>query len=777
MKAPTLPTPPAIEEARQRHAELQRQVALWDEAYHRHDAPLVSDAVYDQARRDLVALEQAHPTLRQAGGVAQKVGAAPSEGFGTISHRVPMLSLDNVFNADEFARFLNRAADFLKMPREGAMALPLVAEPKIDGLSISLTYEKGVFTKGATRGNGAEGEDVTANLRAAGIVPPHLLTGPGEVPPELIEIRGEVFMRKHDFIALNQQRAERGEGLFANPRNAAAGSLRQLDPAVTANRPLALYAYAMGYSSAPVAGTHSEWLATLKRWGFAVNPHSKKLASAHEVPSFVTGLESVRSSLDHDIDGIVFKIDSVALQERLGFAGRAPRWATAWKFPAEKALTKLQSITVQVGRTGALTPVAELQPVNVGGVLVGRATLHNESEARRLGVRPGDLVQVQRAGDVIPQVLGVAQRNLADHTTLKPGLKRRVLHIPTASQLARVRPGARARWLQRRAGHRGAGLVAPRLARRLGRGSQQAAALMAGGLAVPYRLPDTCPACGTVVERLVGEAVVRCPAGLSCPAQRLERLRHFVSRQGLDIDGMGARTLEQFWRLGLVAGPADIFRLASHKTKLESLEGWGEQSVANLLGAIDKARKPTLARFIYALGIRRVGSRTAMLLARHYGTAQAWMQAMENAQEPGTAMENLTEINGIGPATANDLANYFSDERNRATLTALASELDIQPDDSTVPTTLALPLSGEVIVFTGTLTTLSRQEAKAMAERLGASVTDAVSRKTTLLVAGAKPGSKATKAQQLGVKVLDEQGWRSLANLPAAPELPVPDGP
>jgi DNA ligase (NAD+) len=672
-------------------ARLAEAIARADRAYYERAAPEISDAEYDMLRRRNEAIEARFPALVRPDSPSRRIGAPPAAGFAKLRHGVPMLSLGNVFSAEEFAEFCARARRFLGLKDT---RLRLVAEPKIDGLSINLVYEHGEFVRGATRGDGFEGEDVTANLRTLSSVPPRLH---GKAPAR-IEIRGEVFMTKVDFLALNAAQEAAGERLFANPRNAAAGSLRQLDPAITARRPLSLFAYAMGESSEPVARTHWDYLERLKKWGFSVNPLSRLLTDESEAAAFQTEMAAQRASLPYDIDGVVYKIDDLALQERLGYAGREPRWAVAWKFPAEQATTRLLDIVIQVGRTGALTPVAHLQPVNVGGVLVTRATLHNEDEIARKDVRIGDTVIVQRAGDVIPQIIGVV-------TADRP-------------------PGAK-----------------------------------------PFAFPDHCPVCGSRAVRPPGEVVRRCTGGLTCPAQAEERLIHFVSRPAFDIEGLGEKTVHEFMQAGLLRGPADIFRLPAREAEIAAREGWGETSARNLSRAIEARRRIPLARFIYALGIRRIGEANARLLARHYGSFRNWRAQMERAVQIGSeARSDLASIVGIGPAIAEELVAFFAEARNLATLDELASFVTIE-DAAPEPGNNNGRLAGKVVVFTGTLATMTRPEAKALAERLGAKVTDSVSRRTDLVVAGEEPGSKVRKAAELGIRVLTEQEWRELAGL------------
>ncbi|GBR70601.1 NAD-dependent DNA ligase LigA [Gluconobacter kanchanaburiensis] len=682
----TTPPPAAAE----RHAALEADLARWDEAYHGRDEPEVSDAVYDAARRELVALEDTYPALRIEGGAGDRVGAAPDSAFGKYRHLVPMLSLDNVFDPEGFDGFVARVGRFLGLDDEAIQALRFVAEPKIDGLSISLTYEHGRFVRGTTRGDGLEGEDVTANLLTLNDIPRELH---GDVP-ERIEIRGEVFLSKSSFLTLNEQQIARGAKPFANPRNAAAGSLRQLDVDITRSRPLSMFAYAQGHTSSSVAQTHWDYLEKLREWGFRVNPLSRMIAHARDIPTYVETLARERSGLDYDIDGIVFKLDDIVLQERLGFIGRAPRWAVAWKFPAEQAITRLREIEIQVGRTGALTPVAHLEPVNVGGVIVSRATLHNEDEIARKDVRVGDLVRLQRAGDVIPQILG-----------------------PVPDDCPRSEP---------------------------------------------FVYPDHCPVCGSLAERVHGEAVRRCTGGLTCEAQVVERLIHMVSRTAFDIDGLGERSIREFHEAGYIRAPGDIFRLRDHEEALVQRDGWGRLSVDNLLRAIDERRTIPLSRLIFGLGIRRIGERNAQLLARHYQNFENWREAMLAARPGSEERASLGAIMGMGDAIADELSAFFAESHNVETLDDLASQLseiiaEQAPSDG--------HLSGKVIVFTGTLTTMSRPEAKAIAERLGAQVTDSVSKKTSLVVLGEKAGSKAKKAADLGIETLDENEWRVLAGL------------
>jgi DNA ligase (NAD+) len=686
------PVPDLTEsEAAAELAALAAAIAANDRAYHEQDAPTITDAEYDALRLRNAAIEARFPALVRADSPSTSIGAAPASGFAKRPHRVPMLSLDNAFAPEDFVEFDARVRRFLGLPADAP--LPIVAEPKIDGLSINLTYEDGHLAFGATRGDGAVGEDVTANLRTIASVP-QTLKGPA---PALIEIRGEVFMTKADFLALNKAQEDAGHRLFANPRNAAAGSLRQLDPSITAARPLSLFAYAMGDASERPAETHWDYLQRLRDWGFAVNELSKLLDTKADAEAFQQQIGVERAGLPYDIDGVVYKVDDLGLQRRLGFVGRAPRWAIAWKFPAEQAVTVLQGIRIQVGRTGALTPVADLLPVNVGGVLVEHATLHNEDEIKRRDVRIGDTVSLQRAGDVIPQVLGVLlDRRPAD--------------------------------------------------------------------AVPYVFPDHCPVCGSLAVRVGEEVVRRCTGGLICAAQRVERLIHFVSRPAFDIDGLGEKTIREFYDEGWLHSPADLFLLPDREEEIARREGWGAVSARNLVRAIRARQTIPLARFIYALGIRRIGERNAQLLARHYGSFAEFQRQMIAATEIGSdARLALGSILGIGPSIAEELADFFAEDHNRAIVDRLVPFLTIE--DATPAAGADGELAGKTIVFTGTLERMTRPEAKARAEALGAKVTDSVSKKTDFVVLGAEAGSKAKRAAELGVRTLTEAEWVELAGL------------
>ncbi|MCB1537703.1 MAG: NAD-dependent DNA ligase LigA [Rhodospirillales bacterium] len=682
-------------EAQARHAALAAALARHDALYYQKDAPEITDAEYDALRREIEAIEAAHPELAGPQSPTRRVGARPAGGFGKVRHLVPMLSLGNVFSAEELDEFFARVRNFLNLP-EGA-CVAFLGEQKIDGLSLSLRYEGRKLVQAATRGDGEEGEDVTANVRTL---------SDSEIPqslpkdaPDSIDIRGEVYMTKAAFAALNTAQAQAGRPLFANPRNAAAGSLRQLDSGITAGRTLGFFAYALGASAMPVAGSQAGIRAALLRWGFRVPEPSIVADTAAGLMAYYERIAALRADLPYDIDGVVYKVDDLALQARLGFVARAPRWAVAHKFPAEKAVTRVNAITVQVGRTGVLTPVAELEPVNVGGVLVSRATLHNEDEIARKDIRVGDSVTIQRAGDVIPQVLGY----LPDRR-------------PADSQA--------------------------------------------------FEFPHVCPACGSQAIREEGEVARRCTGGLICPAQAVERLRHFVSRGALDIEGMGEKIIQELWTEGLVRSPADIFRLEARDkdslTPLRAREGWGEVSARNLFAAIAARRHIPLDRFVYALGIHQVGEATSKKLAKNYHDIAALAAAMRAAQdESGEAYARLVEIDDIGPSVADDLIGFFTEAHNIALLDDLLAQVAVE--DFVAPDTSGSKVAGKTVVFTGTLETMSRDEAKAQAERLGAKVSGSVSSRTDYVVAGADAGSKLKKAKDLGVAVLSEAEWRELA--------------
>lgn len=678
-----------VEQAARELRALAQEIAEHDRAYHGRDAPTISDAEYDALRRRNTEIEDRFPHLARRDSPSGRVGAGPAEGFAKVSHALPMLSLDNAFDSEDVREFLARVRRFLGLSPE--TTVEIVAEPKIDGLSVSLRYEEGEFVQGATRGDGATGENITQNLKTLSELPKTI--GDGDIPG-VLEVRGEVYMTRDDFAALNRSQAEQGLKVFANPRNAAAGSLRQLDPSITARRPLRMFVYSWGELSEPVAETHWEFLDRIGGWGFPTNPLSRRLTEVDEILEFHGDCEARRATLPYDIDGMVYKVNRVDWQRRLGMVSRAPRWAVAHKFSAEKAQTLLREIKVQVGRTGALTPVANLEPVTVGGVVVSRATLHNEDEIVRKDVREGDTVILQRAGDVIPQILAVVPE------------KR-----PPDSK--------------------------------------------------PFVFPDHCPECGSVASREAGEVARRCTGGLICPAQVVERLKHFVSRDAFDIEGLGGKHIEAFWRDGLVHGPADIFRLPAKAADIAQREGWGETSAGNLVTAIQERQTIPLERFIYALGIRQVGQATARTLARHYGSLVGWRGAMMEALDAETdAYRDLVNIDGIGPSVAADMTSFFSESHNREALDDLQSFLTVE--DAVQPEDGGSPISGKTLVFTGSLEEMTRGEAKARAEALGAKVAGSVSRKTDLVVVGADAGSKARKAQELGVQTLTEAEWLDL---------------
>lgn len=681
-----------LSEARNQARSLREQLTRWDLAYHQADAPEVDDATYDAARRRLLAIEARFPDLA-ANSPSAAIGAPAADGFGKIRHGVPMLSLDNAFDDEDVREFEGRVRRFLALGPDQPIAF--VAEPKIDGLSISLTYENGVFVRAATRGDGTEGEDVTANIRT--------LIAKGKIPerfdnaPAMIEIRGEIYMTKADFFALNQRQEEAGDKPFANPRNAAAGSLRQLDADITAARPLSLFAYAMGEVSAPIWTSHWDFLQALRAWGFPVNDRIRQAQGAEDLLAAYGEIAAARAGLDYDIDGIVYKVDSFDWQQRLGFVSRSPRGAIAHKFPAEQAITVLERIEIQVGRTGALTPVAHLTPVNVGGVMVSRASLHNEDEIKRKDVREGDWVIIQRAGDVIPQVVGVVED--------KP---------------------------------RGAN---------------------------PFLFPELCPVCGAHAIRSGDEVIRRCSGGLSCKAQVKERLRHFVSRNAFDIEGLGDENIDFLCENDWIKTPADIFRLEARNQaglqRLQNFKGWGEKKVSKMFAAIASRRAIALERFIFALGIRQVGEATAKRLARHYGSFAQWRQTMLIAVErENDAYHDLISIEDIGPAVAGDILAFFAEEHNVTALDDLAAQLNIAEAVRIEAGNSAV--AGKAVVFTGELETMSRAEAKARAEMRGAKVVGSVSKKTDYVVAGANAGSKRAAAEKLGLTVLSEQEWLDL---------------
>jgi DNA ligase (NAD+) len=690
-----------LEEASTDYQALTAALLEAERQYFQDDAPTLTDAEYDVLRLRYVAIEARFPQLKTADSLSDKVGTAPSEKFAKVRHRVPMLSLANVFSEEEVTEFVTRIRRFLGLGDSDPVII--TAEPKIDGLSCSLRYEGGRLVVAATRGDGAEGEDVTANVRTIGDVPNTLH---GSVP-ERFEVRGEVYMSHADFNAMNERQAQAGKPLFANPRNAAAGSLRQLDASITASRPLRFFAYAWGEASALPGDTQFDVVQAFAKWGFTVNPLMVRCATVEELLARYRLIEAQRSSLGYDIDGVVYKVDRLDLQQRLGFVSRSPRWATAHKFPAQKATTLLRDIEVQVGRTGALTPVAKLQPVTVGGVVVSNATLHNEEEIARKDLRIGDTVIVQRAGDVIPQILGaVIEKRPED--------------------------------------------------------------------AEPYIFPQTCP-CSlktpTVREDTAsgGEgAVRRCSGEFACPFQKIEHLRHFVSRRAFDIEGLGEKQIAFFFEdTDLpVREPSEIFTLAARDRqnlkKLKDREGFGETSSRNLFAAIEARREVSLERFLYALGIRHVGETTGRQLARAYGSWSAFDQAARRiAAKDEEAAAEMDAIDQIGETVVEAVGAYFGEEHNLAILERLTAEVQIT--DAERPQAES-SVAGKTVVFTGALERMSRDEAKAMADRLGAKVSGSVSKRTDLVVAGPGAGSKLADAQKHGVKVINEDEWFELVN-------------
>lgn len=689
-------------EAREELARLAQAISAANTAYHTLDAPQISDADYDALKLRNAAIEARFPALKRADSPTDQVGGALAEGFGKVAHRLRMLSLENAFAAEDITDFDDRLRKFL-----GHLgALDYTAEPKIDGLSLSLRYESGVLVQAATRGDGEVGENVTENARTIADIP-HRLTG----APTVLEVRGEVYMAHADFAALNARQSASGDKTFANPRNAAAGSLRQLDARITAARPLRFFAYSWGELSAPLAATQFEAIQRLKALGFQTNPLTILCSGPKEMLAHYLGIEAQRATLGYDIDGVVYKVNDLALQARLGFRSSTPRWAIAHKFPAELAWTELLGIDIQVGRTGALSPVARLRPVTVGGVVVSNATLHNEDyiagrdsrgQPIRGGkdIRVGDWVQVYRAGDVIPKLADV--------------------------DLSRRKDGAQ-----------------------------------------PYVFPDRCPECGSPAHREEGDSVRRCTGGLICPAQAVERLKHFVSRGAFDIEGLGAKQVEMFFNDPTlpVRTPADIFTLAARDAanplqKLKNREGFGDISAAKLFAAIEARRTIPLDRLIFSLGFRHVGEVAASLLARHYSTWDAFEAALANASPGSPDWAELTSINGVGEVMAQSLVDAFQNQGERQAIDALVAQLTVQPVQARG--TVDSPVAGLTVVFTGTLEKMTRAEAKARAEALGAKVAGSVSARTDLLVAGPGAGSKARDAERLGVRMIDEDAWLQL---------------
>lgn len=666
---------------------LAKQIAYHDRLYHAEDTPEITDPEYDALVRRNAALEAAFPNLVRDDSPSRKVGfAIAASPLSKVTHEVRMMSLDNAFNAEEVAEWAARVRRFLALDDSDPVAF--TAEDKIDGLSCSLRYENGKLVVAATRGDGQVGEDVTPNVAHISDIPQQLVT---ETPPEVFEVRGEVYMEKQAFAALNAAQQEAGAKLFANPRNAAAGSLRQKDASVTAKRALRFWAHGWGAASQVPAETQYDMVAVLRQWGFPISPLFTRVDSVEELIAHYETIGRARPDLGYEIDGVVYKVDRLDYQQRLGFVAKAPRWALAHKFPAERAETTLEQIDIQVGRTGKLTPVGRLAPVLVGGVTVTNVTLHNRDEIERLGVRPGDRIVIQRAGDVIPQVVENLTRDAARE---------------------------------------------------------------------PFVFPDHCPECGSEAVAEEGEVDVRCTGGLICPAQRTERLKHFVSRGALDIDGLGEKTIDQFFALGWLESPADIFRLKERREDILALEGWKEKSVDNLLASIEARREPDAARLLFGLGIRHVGAVTARDLMKHFHELPALRTIAQSASEgDADAAASLTSIDGIGTAVVEALGDFFHEDHNREVWEDILSQ--VSPPRYEVETKNSA-VAGKTVVFTGKLETMSRDEAKAQAERLGAKASGSVSAKTDLLVAGPGAGSKLKKAADLGIEVIDEAEWAAI---------------
>ena len=680
------------EEAQAELAFLAERIAELDIAYHRDDAPLLTDAEYDALKHRNADIEALFPDLIRADSPSFRVGSKISDDFKKVTHSVPMLSLGDIFTEEAVYAFVDKIKRFLGLGESDP--LEFVAEPKIDGLSFSAVYKNGVLFSGATRGDGAVGEDITANLKTIKQLPISLNRGISlfDNPiPELIDIRGEVYMSKKDFFELNKIQEEKKQKVFANPRNAAAGSLRQLDSSITANRKLSLFAYACGENSANQFKTHFEYLETLKKWGFPVNPEIRICKTTEEMIDFFKNIGEKRSSLDYDIDGVVYKVNDLELQRRLGFIARSPRWAIAHKFPAEQATTKLLNIRIQVGRTGALTPVADLEPVNVGGVIVKHATLHNKDEIERKDIRIGDTVVIQRAGDVIPQIVRVV----------------------TEKREAESKP---------------------------------------------YEFPTVCPICGSVAKKEGDDAVIYCTGELVCPAQQIEALKHFVSKDALDIEGLGGRNIEMLFDLGWVKNALDLFSLEeNYALLLMTRDGWGTKSAENLFSAIkEKQKGVALERFIYALGIRETGVATARLLAKNFVSWNNFYQTMKQ----DNSFEVLTQIEGIGPIMADFIIDFFKEEHNQTLLEKLTQKIVVL--DFVPPQQKITPFTGKTVIFTGTLETMTRAEAKAKALSLGAKVVSSVSAKTNFVIAGESAGSKLSTAQNLGITILSEKEFNQM---------------
>ncbi len=660
----------------QRAQWLRGELERHNRAYYIDDAPIVPDAEYDRLFNELKQLEQTHPELLRADSPTQRVGGAPLSAFGEVTHHIPMLSLDNAFSDEDIVAFDRRCRETLDRER-----IDYAVEPKLDGLAVSLHYENGLFVRGATRGDGTRGEDITHNLRTIHSIPLRLS---GDTAPAVLEVRGEVLMQRGDFERLNERQLQEGGKVFANPRNAAAGSLRQLDARITAQRPLRFFAYMLAeMAGAPEPATHSETLFLLEKWGFVVAPQRDVVSGAEGLLGYYRHIAALRDRLPYDIDGVVYKVDRLSDQQELGFVSRAPRWAIAHKYPAQEEITELLDIEVQVGRTGALTPVARLRPVFVGGVTVTNATLHNEEEIRRKGLLIGDQVIVRRAGDVIPEV------------------------------------------------------VAPIAERR-------------NGGEMPFVMPQTCPVCGSHVVKAEDEVVARCSGGLFCPAQRKQAIWHFGSRKAMDIEGLGDKVVEQMVDHGLVKTAADLYRLEI--PSLAGLERMGEKSAGNLLDAIDKSRNTTLARFVYALGIRNVGESTARDVAVYFGQLDRLIEADEDA---------LRQVPDVGPIVARSIVEFFSEPHNRDVIAQLQAA-GIRWDETAMTVPASDRLAGKVFVLTGSLPTMTRDEAKTLIESHGGKVSGSVSKKTDYVLAGDEAGAKLAKAEALGVAVLDEAALMAL---------------
>ena len=676
------------EEAKKLLQELADKIAQYNHAYYIEDKPLVSDAEYDQLFNTNLRLEQKFPHLILENSPSKKVGAKVENKFAKVTHQVPMLSLSNVFDEEDVKDFLDRIRSFLRLDQFS----PIFCEPKIDGLSFAATYKNGILTTGATRGDGYIGEDITANIKTIKDFPHKINNAPG-----LLEVRGEIYIEKNDFTSLNQEQEQQGKDKFANPRNAAAGSLRQLDPSVTAKRPLKYFVYTIGSTKEELANSQDQLLAKFKELGFNVNEIGKLANSEEEIFSFYEYLKTNRENLPYEIDGVVYKLNDFALQDRMGFIARSPRFATAHKFPAIIGQTKLLSITVQVGRTGTLTPVAELEPIQIGGVIVSRATLHNYQEIVRKDVRVGDYVFLQRAGDVIPQITGVdLAKRFAYATTFDP--------------------------------------------------------------------PLFCPSCNSKLHYVPEDIILRCDNGLNCPAQNYERIRHFVSKNAMDIEGLGRKQVEFLIDKGLISNPYDIFFLKEKNeaslTKLENMDGWGKKSVENLFNNIEKSKNVSLSRFIYALGIRHIGEQNAKLLAREFGSYENFIAQMELLKENDPEIyQKLNNLDGIGDKMLVDIIDFFDVKENIELIKNLSEVLNIEDYKETREQSI---LTGKIVVFTGSMPTLSRAEAKATAEKLGAKVAASVSSNTDLVIAGEDTGSKLKKAKELGIKIIDEAEWLTL---------------